>query len=445
MSYWTEGGRRIGVLGLGRSGRAASALLAARGFTVVGLDESPGPFDVPSCVRIVTGPGVAEALPGLDGLVVSPGADPATGIPAAAVEMGLPVIGEIELAFRNTAVPVLAVTGSNGKTTTSEWLGHVLVAAGIDAAVAGNTGYPFCSAVLERPSAAMYVVEVSSYQLQTTSLFHPVGAAVLNVTPDHLQRHGDMDGYRSAKARVFLNHGPGDVLALNRDDPGSIPLSGLTGGMEWYFSTSVPVSSGAFVDRGILYAALDGRRREVIPVDRIRLRGEHNFSNAAAVVCLALKAGLEPGEIREGLAGFEGVPHRIEWIRALDGVDWYNDSKSTNPDSLAVALRSFDRPLVLIAGGRAKAVDYGELASLISGRVRDVILIGEAAPMLEAAWSGAAALHREPGMEGAVKRARSLAVEGDAVLLSPACASFDQYSDFEARGEHFRRLVGELV
>jgi len=444
MNYWTEGGRRIGVLGLGRSGRAASELLVARGFTVVGLDEAAGPFDVPSCAEVVTGHEAAKALPGLDGLVVSPGVDPLTGITAAAIEMGLPVVGEVELAFRNTSVPVLAITGANGKTTTSEWLGHVLRTAGVEAVVAGNTGYPFCTAVIESPHAAVYVVEVSSYQLQTTSLFHPVGAAILNITPDHLQRHGDMEGYRQAKSRIFMNHGPGDMLALNNDDSGSIPLTGRTGGMEWLFSTKGPVPSGAFVSGGILYSVQDGERVEVIPVSGIGLKGEHNLSNAAAVVCLAMKAGIEPEAMEAGLAGFRGVPHRIEWIRSLEGVDWYNDSKSTNPDSLAVALKSFSRPLVLIAGGRAKLADYTELASLLRGKVRSILLIGEAAGMLEEAWDGAAPISVEGDMEMAVRRAFETARAGDAVLLSPACASFDQYSNFEERGEHFRKLVEKL-
>jgi UDP-N-acetylmuramoylalanine--D-glutamate ligase len=444
MSYWTEGGRRIGVLGLGRSGRAASGLLVARGFTVVGLDEGAGSFEVPSCAEVITGPEVAQALPGLDGLVVSPGVDPAKGIAAAAIEMGLPVLGEVELAFRNTRVPVLAVTGANGKTTTSEWLGHVLRTAGIDAVVAGNTGYPFCTAVMESPQAAVFVVEVSSYQLQTTSLFHPVGAAILNITPDHLQRHGDMEGYRMAKSRIFVNQSPGDMLALNSDDPGSIPLTGRTGGMEWLFSTKGPVPSGAFAGGGILYSVLDGERREVIPVSGIGLKGEHNLSNAAAVVCLALKAGVAPEAMGAGLADFPGVPHRIEWIRSLEGVDWYNDSKSTNPDSLAVALKSFSRPLVLIAGGRAKIADYSELAPLLRGKVRSIILMGEATGMLEEAWDGVAPVFMEGDLERAVSRAFESAREGDAVLLSPACASFDQYSNFEERGEHFRKLVEKL-
>ena len=432
------------MLGLGRSGRAASELLGSLGSEVIGLDEDPA-ASCHACTRIVTGTGpIVETLGGLDGLVISPGIDPLSVIPSAAGDIGLPVIGEIELAFRNSQVPILAVTGSNGKTTTSEWLGHILRRAGIDAIVAGNTGYPFCTAIMENPGAEFFVLEVSSYQLQTVELFHPIGAAILNVTPDHLQRHGGMEGYREAKARVFMNMSDADVLVLNGDDPGSIPLSGRTEGCEVLFSVKEPVFNGAYSDGDHIYSVLDGSPERIIPVADISLPGLHNLSNALAATCLAVRAGLAPGRIAAGLSDFTGVAHRIEPLRRIDGVYWVNDSKSTNPESLVAALESFTGGIILIAGGKAKKTDYTMLRKLISSRVKAIVLLGEASALLEEAWCGTAPIHIEREMSGAVARARELAFEGDTVLLSPACASFDQYSSFEERGDHFRALVEGL-
>ena len=411
---------------------------------MVGLDEDPT-ASCDACSRIVTGTAaIVGALGGLDGLVISPGIDPLSVIPSAAGDIGLPVIGEIELAFRNSRVPILSVTGSNGKTTTSEWLGHILRRAGIDAIVAGNTGYPFSTAIMENPGAEFYVLEVSSYQLQTVELFHPIGAAILNVTPDHLQRHGGMEGYREAKARIFMNMSDADVLVLNGDDPGSIPLSGRTEGHEVLFSVKEPVFNGAYSDGDHIYSVLDGSPERIIPIADISLPGLHNLSNALAATCLAIRAGLAPGHIAAGLSDFAGVAHRIESLRRMDGVDWVNDSKSTNPESLVAALESFTGRIILIAGGKAKKTDYTVLRELIRSRVKAIVLLGESSSLLEEAWSGTVPIHTEREMAGAVARARELASEGDTVLLSPACASFDQYSSFEERGDHFRALVKGL-
>jgi len=444
MRYWSNGGRSFGVLGLGRSGRAAAELIVSLNSEAIGLDEVPF-AECDACSRIVIGTEhILDMLGSLDGLVISPGVDPTSAIPAFAVEIGLPVIGEIELAYRNTNAPVLAVTGSNGKTTTAEWLGHVLQRSRLNAVVAGNTGYPFSSAVIDRADADLFVLEVSSYQLQTVDLFHPVGAVILNITPDHLQRHGGMENYREAKARIFMNMAASDILVLNGDDPGSIPLSGRTSGLELQFSVKRKVFNGACSDGEYIYSVLDGIQERVIRVRDISLPGVHNLSNALAVTCLAAKAGLTPERIAPGLADFPGVAHRIEQIRRLDGVDWVNDSKSTNPESLVAALESFMGSIVLIAGGKAKEVDYSTLRTLLTEKATAIILIGEAAEHLEEVWSGSAPIYIEQDMDRAITRASELCSEGDTVLLSPACASFDQYSSFEERGDHFRSLVEAL-
>jgi len=444
MGYWTAGGKEIGVFGLGRSGRAAAALLRLRGFSVTGLDIRDDVSACPDCSRMVTGDDMMACLNDLDGIVISPGIDPASSLPSAARELGLPVIGEIEFAFRNTDIPVLAITGSNGKTTTAEWLGYTLSKAGLNVCVAGNTGYPFCRAILEKPDADFISLEVSSYQLQTIETFRPLAAAILNITPDHLQRHGDIEGYVNAKARIFMNQYDSDLLILNRDDPGSIPLAGRTSGLEWYFGVGESLETGAFAKGNSIYYSDSRSRKFVIDIRDISLSGLHNLSNALAVVCLAARVGLEPEQMVEGLSSFPGVPHRIEWIRERNGVFFVNDSKSTNPDSLNVALRSISKPVVLIAGGLAKETDYSQLRNLITDRVKALILIGDASEMLENCWSGTVPVFRERVMENALKRALDQSLDGDVVLLSPGCASFDQYSSFEERGEHFRKLVEDL-
>lgn len=444
MGYWTDGGRNAGVFGLGLSGRAAAALLKSRGFSVTGLDDQPDIEPCAACDRIITGDRIINSLESLDGLVISPGVDPESEIPAIASGMGLPVIGEIELAFRHTEIPVIAVTGSNGKTTTAEWLGYTLRRAGVNACVAGNTGYPFSTAVLENRDAEFFVLEVSSYQLQTIEIFRPFAAAILNITPDHLQRHGDIESYRNAKARIFMNQHDTDVLVLNRDDPGSVPLAGRTMGLEWFFGIGRSVRDGAFIEGNSLFLASSSAERFVLDIRNISLPGAHNLANALAVVCLAKKSGLEAGEMIEGLTTFPGVPHRIEWVRKFNGVDFVNDSKSTNPDSLLVALESFENPIILIAGGQAKKADYSELGQLIRDRVKALILIGEAAAELEEVWADSTEVFVEEIMGKAIIRATILANEGDVVLLSPGCASFDQYRNFEERGEHFRVLVEGL-
>ncbi len=444
MGYWTDGGRNAGVFGLGLSGRAAAALLKSRGFFVTGLDSRSDIEPCAACDRIITGDRIISSLEHLDGLVISPGIDPESEVPEKASGMGLPVIGEIELAFRHTDIPIIAITGSNGKTTTAEWLGYTLRRAGVNACVAGNTGYPFSTAVLENSDAEYIVLEVSSYQLQTIEIFRPFAAVILNVTPDHLQRHGDIESYRNAKAGIFMNQHDTDVLVLNRDDPGSVPLAGRTMGLEWFFGIGKSVRDGAFIEGNSLFLASSEAERFVLDIRKISLPGNHNLANALAVACLAKKAGLEAGEMIEGLTTFSGVPHRIECIRKINGVEFVNDSKSTNPDSLSVALESFERPIILIAGGQAKKADYSELGQLISDRVKAVILIGKATAELEGAWAGSTEVFVEKVMEKAIARATIIADEGDVVLLSPGCASFDQYRNFEERGEHFRSIVEGL-
>jgi len=275
--------------------------------------------------------------------------------------------------------------------------------------------------------------------------FRPRGAAILNITPDHLARHGSMEGYVAAKSRIFMNQHSDDVTVLNGDDANLTALCGVSRGVEMYFSLERPVHPGAWVDSsGTMVVAMDGRETPVLDAGRIGLSGRHNLYNALAVVCLAYGAGLPPERMVPGLTEFVGVPHRIEKVAVRGGVTWINDSKSTNPDSLRVALEAAEKPVILLAGGRAKETDYSVLAPLVAGKARLAILVGEAASMLADAWSGAGETDSVPDLPGAVRKASALAKEGDTVLLSPGCASFDCYRNFEERGDHFRSLVGEL-
>lgn len=446
MAYWNEGdGRRVGVAGLGISGTAAAALLRSRGFGVIGFDSSPTVEKPEAVDHIVTGPGIPQELETLDGLVVSPGINPWSGIAGEARRLGIPVIGEIELAAANTGAGIYAVTGSNGKTTTCEWLGFVLNRAGYRAVVCGNTGYAFSRAVLDNPGLESCVVEISSYQLETIERFRPRGAAILNITPDHLSRHGSMEGYASAKARIFMNQHSEDITVLNGDDPNLTGLFGRSRGTEMVFSLERPKDRGAWVDgNGMLLLRWDGETMPVIDISLIGIPGRHNLYNALAVACLAYGAGVQPEEMVPGLVEFTGVRHRIETVATKHGVTWVNDSKSTNPDSLRVALEAASKPVILLAGGRAKETDYSGLRQLVSSRTRLVILFGEAARMLEEAWQGIPAPILVDDLPGAVSAACGKAVAGDTVLLSPGCASFDQYRNFEERGEHFRELVEAL-
>lgn len=446
MGYWAEGnGRRVGVVGLGVSGTAAAALLKSRGFLVTGFDVSPE-VRRPACVDdIVAGDWKTGDIEKLDGIVVSPGVNPWSGLPGQARALGIPVIGEVELAAVNTTAVIHAVTGSNGKTTTTEWLGFLLSRAGCSAVVCGNTGYAFSRAVLEHPDTGNFVVEISSYQLETVERLRPRGAAILNITPDHLARHGSMDGYASAKARIFMNQHSEDITVLNGDDPIVAGLSGRSRGTEMVFSLSRPQRSGSWIDEhGMIMVGTDGVSVPVMESGLLRLPGRHNLYNALAVVCLAHGAGLVPEEMIPGLTEFAGVPHRIETILARGGVTWVNDSKSTNPDSLRVALEASSPPVILLAGGRAKEADYSHLSALVGRVARKVILFGEAAGLLASSWRDVHDPQIVPDLQDAVRAAAAASVPGDTVLLSPGCASFDQYSNFEERGDHFRMLVKEM-
>jgi len=446
-------GRRVTVFGLAKSGVAAARLLRAVGADVVGTDAKPVAAlgrEVAALaeigVRLVTG--LADPTAGFAGaelVVVSPGV-PLDAPPLTAVRAHhVPIIGELELAWRATEADTIAITGTNGKTTTTALTGSILAQQPRPVLVAGNIGTPLAAHALTFPADGLVVCEVSSFQLETTELFQPRVAVVLNLTPDHLDRHRTFEAYRDAKARIFANQTSADCAVLNADDEATRAMALRARAPVVWFSRRRELSHGVFVRDGQIAAKLNGHVEEICPLSEIFLRGQHNIENVLAATACALWTGVSPAAIRAAVGRFRGVAHRIEWVRDLAGVKYYNDSKGTNVDSTLRALESFSERIVLIAGGKGKGQAWKPLADAARGRVAHALLIGEDAPKIGAALAAATIPATQcRTLQEAVDRARALALPGDVVLLSPACASFDMFDNFEHRGEVFKKLVERL-
>jgi UDP-N-acetylmuramoylalanine--D-glutamate ligase len=442
-------GKKILVVGLARTGVALARFLAQAGARVTVTDLAPA-ADLEGYRREIQGLGIKEELgvsqpqwEGYDLLLLSPGVPPELPWIAAAQEAGIPVWGELELASHLFTRPLMAVSGTNGKTTTTTLVGELLQASGLRPLVGGNIGTPAISLLEEQKDADFLVLEVSSFQMDTAPHFHPQAAALLNISPDHLDRYADFPAYIASKAGLFRNQGPGDLKVLNYDDPAVRPL-GAGGGRVLYFSSTQPLNAGAWLDRGNLRVLLPGKLDEVFPLQKIRLPGRHNLENVMAALLLALDAGATATTCREVLARFQGLPHRLQWVANIGGVDFYDDSKGTNVGAVARSLTFFEQPVILIAGGRDKDSDFSLLSPLIRERVKALVLMGETRELLARTWNGLAPAHLAADMQAAVNRAWELAAPGEVVLLSPACASFDMFKDYAHRGETFQRMVEEL-
>jgi UDP-N-acetylmuramoylalanine--D-glutamate ligase len=435
-------------MGLARSGVAACRLLVALGARVTGTDARPSGQLDPAAralgaegVRLHLGGHPPEAFAAAELVVVSPGVPSGHPALAASRERGVPVIGELELAYRVMTADVVAVTGTNGKTTTASLVGALLAGAGRAVVVGGNIGRPLAAEALTVPAAGIVVAEVSSFQLETTDTFRPRVAAILNLTADHLDRHGSLAAYAEAKARIFARQTPDDVAVVNADDPGSAALGARARGRLLRFSRRGAVSAGTWVRDGWVTLRLAETDRPVCPVSDIPLRGDHNLENVLAATACAAALGVAPDVLRAGVRAIRAVSHRLEWVRNRGGVAYYNDSKGTNVDATCKALASFPEPIVLIAGGRDKGQAFEPLARAAAGRVRAAVLIGEGRATLGPALRGVTGVHEADSMVDAVERAAALAMPGDVVLLSPACASFDMFRDYEHRGEAFTQAV----
>lgn len=444
-------GKRALVVGLGKSGVASALFMKAHGARVTVSDTKSGdelrneiPVLLDHGITVETGGHGDRTFSGQDLIVVSPGVPVDAPPLVQARSLGETVIGEIELAAQFLPGPVIAITGSNGKTTTTTLTGEVMAAGGFPVLVGGNIGTPAISLAERAKSDTVIVLEVSSFQLETIQTFRPNVAVVLNVTPDHLDRHRTFEVYVAAKARIFENQQGADFAVLNADDPTCVAMAQGTKAQVFWFSRQKEVERGAWVrDGNILFRDGTGQR-EILQVAEISLKGAHNLENVLAAVCASALMGCAPERIRQAVHDFKAVEHRLEFVATIGGVDYYNDSKATNVDATIKALESFPASIHLILGGKDKGSDYTVLNDLIRQRVKRIYTIGAAAAKIESQVKGAEVVHAET-LENAIRKAHAVAKSGDVVLLAPACASFDQFKSYEHRGKLFKQIVRGLA
>ncbi|MHB8872672.1 MAG: UDP-N-acetylmuramoyl-L-alanine--D-glutamate ligase [Myxococcaceae bacterium] len=453
-------GKQAAVVGLGKSGLSAIELCLARGARVRAADEK-SEAELGLSAAALRGQGVELVLGGLcerswrgaDLVVVSPGVPLSTPALKAAREAGVPVFGEVELAsmlVQRRAGPVIGITGTNGKSTTTALTGELFGKAPGRTFVGGNLGRPWSEAALDEQGFDAHVVELSSFMLEGIERARFNGAALLNLTPDHLDRYESHEAYGAAKARVFGTQGAGDFAVVNADDAAVMALAKAAKVPVYGFSTrgrpvaEGPALAGLAVPSGAGAFSFTFGDQERFRVENLALRGAHNLENAMAAALLARLGGVTASQVQAGLDSYPGLPHRLELARTLDGVEWVNDSKATNVDSTLVALKAFPGGLWVIAGGKGKGAPYLPMVEASRGRVKGVLTIGQDAPAIEAAYLGVAQVHPCGTLDRAIALARELAKAGEVVLLSPACASYDQFKNFEDRGDTFKRLVRAL-
>jgi UDP-N-acetylmuramoylalanine--D-glutamate ligase len=443
-------GKRVLVVGLGKSGFAAAMFLRRHGAKVTVSDvrsaESLGkdlPLLLEEGIAVEAGGHGLLTFRRQDLIVVSPGVPPDTPELRQVRNFGQTILGEVELASRFLKGRTIAITGSNGKTTTTTLCGSMLAAGGLPVQVGGNIGVPVIAIADESRDESWNVLEVSSFQLESTVTFRPDIAVILNVTPDHLDRHGTFANYLAAKERIFAHQRADDALVLNADDDVASRTAARAPSQVYWFSRSRVVRQGAFVHAGVIaYRASEQSAAEpILPVASIPLKGEHNLENVLAAVCAARLAGVAPEAIRSAVEDFHAVEHRLEFVAKIDGVDYYNDSKATNVDATAKALAAFPSGVHLILGGKDKDSDYRTLRTLVREHVQAVYTIGAAADKIEQHLHGAAPIVRAGTLKCAVDLAAEAAQTGDVVLLAPACSSFDQFANYEYRGRAFKELV----
>ncbi len=441
-------GRRVTVLGAARSGVALASLLHLAGAKVLISDVQPREQladhlkKLPREVQVETG-GHTEAVLESDLIAISPGIPPDVPILQQARERKIPVLGELEIASWFVQVPIIAITGSNGKTTTTGLIGNILKQLYRKVVVAGNIGNPLSEALLEMPSPEIVVLEVSSFQLETIDVFHPRIAVFTNLSVNHLDRYPSFDAYVAAKLRMFDNMNSEDMVIFNQDD------ALLTRLVDQYPPLQLPVSQehelshGAYWRDNTLYLHWQEVNTH-LQWETLQLRGPHNRYNIAMAALVGVVLGVSTEAIQQAVADFQPLPHRLEFVGEINGVKWFNDSKATTVASLQVALQSFEEPVVLIAGGKDKGGDFSSLRPLLANTVRAAILIGEAAERIAAEWEGVVPIYRASSLEDAVHTAAHQAAPGDVVLLAPGCSSFDMFRNYEDRGNQFKTLVNQM-
>jgi UDP-N-acetylmuramoylalanine--D-glutamate ligase len=438
----------VAVIGLGKSGVAATRLLAREGVRVYASDGSDHPYAGAAAETLRGLPGVEVELGRHDlakiraaaAVVVSPGVPHDAPPLAAAREAGVEIVSELDLGFRALSgqdTRTIAITGTNGKTTTTALVAHLLSRAGLKATAAGNIGRPLADVAVAADRYQWLSVEVSSFQLHDSPHFAPDVGIVTNLAPDHLDRYASVDAYYADKRLLFRNATDANVWVLNADDPAVLELARGARGRRALFSVAKPAD--ASYETGTRRLRLGGA--ELVGRDELHLLGDHNVANALAAALAVHQVGVPTGLIGEGLRSFQALPHRLEPVREVGGVLWINDSKATNIASTVVAIEAMRRPFVLLLGGRHKGEPYTRLGPLLANRARRVIAYGEAGPIVEQDLAGQAPLERGTTFDDVVLRARRAARPGDAVLLSPACSSYDMFKNYEERGATFRRLV----
>lgn len=445
---------KFSVIGAARSGIAVARLLAGTGAQVFVSDAAPASSmhaaqEALGQARIAHEfgghtPRVLEA----DVIVISPGVPSDAPIVRQALDRGMKVVSELETASWFNAGTLVAITGTNGKTTTTTLTGRMFDDARRPAVVAGNIGTAFSEVVLDVTPEHTAILEVSSFQLDHVDTFRPKVAVLLNITPDHLNRYGNsMERYVQSKCNVFARQSRGDVLVYNRDDEDTrvVVERRIPAGVTLLpFSVSTTITTGAWVSNGMLMTNVAGMRTEILPTSEISIRGMHNLCNAMAATLTAQVLGIGPASLRATLKNFKGVEHRLEFVREVNGITYINDSKATNVDAVWYALQSYTAPLVALVGGRDKGNDYGRLADLVRRHVKAIVAIGESAEKVVTAFQGIVPVARAVTMADAVQQATALAARGDIVLLSPACASYDWFENYEQRGRVFKELVQQL-
>lgn len=444
-------GKKILVAGLGKTGVALCKFLAPRGALVTVTDTAPAAALEPALAEVrelVADLELGQAQPTgwkeAELIIPSPGVPLELPWLQQAIAAGIPLLGELELASRFLTRPVLAVTGTNGKTTTTTLVAEMLRASGKRVLLGGNIGTPLVELLAFQDDADCLVVEVSSFQLDTAWSFRPWGAALLNICADHLDRYPNFAAYAASKAGLFRLQGPDEVAVLNGDDPWIEPLAARVRSRVYTFSARQVLEHGAWINNGAIQVRLASELEACFPLEKLGLKGQHNQENIMAALLLALEAGASPESAAEVLARFPGLPHRLEWVATIDGVRFFDDSKGTNVGAVVRALSYFSEPVILIAGGRDKGGDYGPLVPVVQDRVKTLILVGEAQEELAAALAHLVPTRRAADLPQAVAWAWEAAHPGDVVLLSPACSSFDMFKDYAERGRVFQAAVREL-
>lgn len=444
--------KRVLVVGLGRSGVAAAFFLQEHGAKVT-VSDTKSEVQLQNEVAALLDRGVSieagrhgeRTFRDQDLIVVSPGVPSDQPQLQHARTLGIPVIGEVELAFRFLQGKVVAITGSNGKTTTTTLVGEILSKAGKKTLVGGNIGTPVISLAGKSSPDSFVVLEISSFQLETIEQFCPWIAAILNITPDHLDRHHTFAAYAAAKARMFENQKASDFAVLNADDPASVALKDEVKASLYWFSRKQPVGNGAFLKDEQVIFRQNGQEQTVLSRGDIQLKGSHNLENVLAAVVVSMLAGCTPQQVRQAVSQFRAVEHRLELVTTINGITFYNDSKATNVDATIKALESFPGNVHIILGGKDKGSDYTLLNPLLRERAKRAYLIGAAVQKIRSQIQGSTSLIDSGTLERAVRQAFEAATPGDVVLLAPACASFDQFENYEQRGRTFKELVLSLA